>query len=100
MPIVPPAGSCDSPALRATRPQLSENRHVEIVCAAQIRVNVTDLFTNAPTGVSVSARAGIFPVEQRAVAPGKIDRPPLKWSDLRYVFDIKEDCNGKEAIQA
>jgi putative transposase len=20
----------------------------------------------------------------------------LKWSDLRYVFDIKEDCNGKE----
>jgi hypothetical protein len=29
-----------------------------------------------------------------------IDAPPLKWSDLRYVFDIKEDCNGKEAIQA
>ena len=28
------------------------------------------------------------------------DSPPLKWSDLRYVFDIKEDCNGKEAIQA
>src|SRR6516225_8940333 len=27
------------------------------------------------------------------------DRPPLKWSDLRYVFDIQEDCNGKEAIQ-
>src|SRR5437588_6429073 len=26
--------------------------------------------------------------------------PPLKWSDLRYVFDIKEDCNGKEALQA
>ena len=25
------------------------------------------------------------------------DPPPLKWSDLRYVFDIKEDCNGKEA---
>jgi hypothetical protein len=24
----------------------------------------------------------------------------LKWSDLRYVFDIKEDCNGKEAIEA
>jgi hypothetical protein len=24
----------------------------------------------------------------------------LKWSDLRYVFGIKEDCNGKEAIQA
>src|SRR5215510_2476115 len=29
-----------------------------------------------------------------------IDPPPLKWSDLRYVFDIQEDCNGKEAIQA
>ena len=25
----------------------------------------------------------------------KTDPPPLKWSDLRYVFDIKEDCNGK-----
>jgi hypothetical protein len=24
------------------------------------------------------------------------DPPPLKWSDLRYVFDIKEDRNGKE----
>src|SRR5262249_25599143 len=24
----------------------------------------------------------------------------MKWSDLRYVFDIKEDCNGKEALQA
>jgi hypothetical protein len=32
--------------------------------------------------------------------PNHGDRPPLKWSDLRYVFDIKEDCNGKEAIQA
>ena len=28
------------------------------------------------------------------------DPPPLKWSDLRYAFDIQEDCNGKEAIQA
>ena len=28
------------------------------------------------------------------------DPPPLKWSDLRYVFDIQEDCNGKKAIQA
>src|SRR5262245_17846210 len=28
------------------------------------------------------------------------DPPPLKWSDLRYVCDIQEDCNGKEAIQA
>jgi hypothetical protein len=29
-----------------------------------------------------------------------LDPPPLKWSDLRYVFDIKEDCNDKEAMQA
>src|SRR5262249_26574538 len=35
----------------------------------------------------------------RIVAPG-LHPPPLKWSDLRYVFDIKEDCNGKEALQA
>jgi hypothetical protein len=32
--------------------------------------------------------------------PCRTDPPPLKWSDLRYVFDIKEDRNGKEAIQA
>jgi hypothetical protein len=35
-----------------------------------------------------------------AVANQQADPPPLKWSDLRYVFDIQEDCNGKEAIQA
>jgi hypothetical protein len=29
----------------------------------------------------------------------KSDPPPTKWSDLRYVFDIMEDCNGKEALQ-
>src|SRR6266404_4153592 len=28
------------------------------------------------------------------------DPPPLKWSDLRYVFDIQEDCNGKERLTA
>jgi 5-methylcytosine-specific restriction endonuclease McrA len=38
--------------------------------------------------------------EARALASEAADPPPLKWSDLRYVFDIKEDCNGKEAIQA
>ena len=44
---------------------------------------------------------------QLSVQPGSefsvtlaLDPPPLKWSDLRYVFDIQEDCNGKEAIQA
>ena len=36
----------------------------------------------------------------RTLLEGKVDPPPLKWSDLRYVFDIKEDCNDKEAIQA
>ena len=36
----------------------------------------------------------------RQVAVVDADPPPLKWSDLRYVFDIQEDCNGKEAIQA
>ena len=35
-----------------------------------------------------------------SLGPGGGDPPPLKWSDLRYVFDIQEDCNGKEAIQA
>ena len=33
-------------------------------------------------------------------APRAPDPPPMKWSDLRYVFDIKEDCNGPEALQA
>jgi putative transposase len=37
---------------------------------------------------------------RKAVSDLTLDPPPLKWSDLRYVFDIKEDCNGKEAIQA
>jgi hypothetical protein len=43
-------------------------------------------------------------LEQQAKGLGEADHgndpPPLKWSDLRYVFDIKEDRNGKEAIQA
>jgi len=40
-----------------------------------------------------------FPMDVQ-YATSVTDPPPLKWSDLRYVFDIKEDCNGKEAIQA
>jgi hypothetical protein len=27
------------------------------------------------------------------------DPPPLKWSDLRYVFDSEEGHDGKEALQ-
>src|SRR5262249_18918781 len=40
----------------------------------------------------------LSPPAVSAAAPS-VDPPPLKWSDLRYVFDIQEDCNGKEAIQ-
>ena len=29
-----------------------------------------------------------------------LDPPPLKWSDLKYVFGIKEDRYAKEEIQA
>ena len=29
-----------------------------------------------------------------------IDPPPLKWSDLKYVFGIKEDCYGEETVHA
>jgi hypothetical protein len=28
------------------------------------------------------------------------DPPPLKWSDLRYVFDIKEDCKSPPLLVA
>jgi hypothetical protein len=28
------------------------------------------------------------------------DPPPLKWSDLSYVFDSQEGHNGKEALQS
>jgi hypothetical protein len=30
---------------------------------------------------------------------GLDDPPPLKWSDLRYVFDSQEGHDGKEALQ-
>jgi len=30
----------------------------------------------------------------------RLNPPLLKWPNLRYVFDIKDDCNSKEAIQA
>jgi hypothetical protein len=47
-----------------------------------------------PVGSRVSPHPPVVP------SNGRRDPPPLKWSDLRYVFDIQEDCNGKEAIQA
>ncbi len=49
--------------------------------------------------IAVLASAGFFALST-AAGSQVIDPPPLKWSDLRYVFDIKEDRNGKEAIQA
>jgi len=52
-----------------------------------------------PRGPIRSCQAVVQSNSQRQVAAAA-DPPPLKWSDLRYVFDIKEDCNGKEAIQA
>ena len=47
----------------------------------------------------VALRHGLF-ARSTLLRSTATDPPPLKWSDLRYVFDIKEDCNGKEAIQA
>ena len=32
------------------------------------------------------------------VLVGDAELPPLKWSDLRYVFDIKEDCARTDGI--
>jgi hypothetical protein len=48
----------------------------------------------------ISIRIIKLRINRRPINVGINDPPPLKWSDLRYVFDIKEDCNGKEAIQA
>src|SRR5262249_153981 len=42
----------------------------------------------------------IVSAPQLAYTVAQHEPHPLKWSDLRYVSDIKEDCNGKEAIQA
>ena len=39
-------------------------------------------------------------VIKRPQLRANVDPPPLKWSDLRYVSDIEEDGNGKEALQA
>ena len=52
----------------------------------------------AATPKIVPRRLKIF--FQPASAIVATDPPPMKWSDLRYVSDIKEDSNAKEAIQA
>jgi hypothetical protein len=56
------------------------------------------------TGTATLQRKMMFwsrkPIEKPLSEIANIDPPPLKWSDLRYVFDIQEDRNGKEAIQA
>jgi hypothetical protein len=54
----------------------------------------------AAIGISDSDAGSARATAIGGIAIGPDDPPPLKWSDLRYVFDIKEDCNGKEAIQA
>jgi hypothetical protein len=41
-----------------------------------------------------------FQEEKIVFTEGVVDPPPLKWSDLNYVFDMKEDCNAEEAIHA
>ena len=51
-------------------------------------------------GVFAEFERAMIQERVRAGLARAIDLPPLKWSDLRYAFDIQEDCNGKEAIQA
>ncbi len=41
-----------------------------------------------------------IPVQATGHSSVADDPLPFKWSDLKYVFDIKKDRNGKEAIQA
>ena len=56
-----------------------------------------------PPNFERDALAGRHPAIQvnvDATTMIQADPPPMKWSDLRYVFDIQEDCDGKEAIQA
>ena len=58
-----------------------------------------------PLGRDVSegaSSAGLAWLDRPAVilSVNACDPPPLKWSDLRYVSDIQEDYNGKEALQA
>jgi hypothetical protein len=38
--------------------------------------------------------------DPKVVMMSQSDPPPLKWSDLKYVFGIKEDCYGEETVHA
>src|SRR5262249_55600317 len=53
-----------------------------------------------PARIRLFPLGPLVPVPRLTEEQCGVDPPPLKWSDLRYVFDIQEDCNGKEAIQA
>src|SRR5262245_48751042 len=53
-----------------------------------------------PSRVALAWSLGAQGHAQGCYHQAPCEPPPLKWSDLRYVSDIKEDCNGKEAIQA
>src|SRR5262249_32285409 len=61
-------------------------------CGGLLRRNVFAVVRALRPETSGRAIAGPHWARWRAVC----DPPPLKWSDLRYVFDIQEDCNGKE----
>src|SRR6516165_2066889 len=70
------------------KPRLFGNRSLPQTMGSMLRRSSAAVATS---------RAGHRP--PRSVREGH-DPPPLKWSDLRYVSDIQEDCNGKEALQA
>jgi hypothetical protein len=59
---------------------------------------LVSLLTTSMSRLTAAALRNSDPM--RPSPPSLFDPPPLKWSDLRYVFDIQEDFNGKEAKQA
>src|SRR5256885_12694565 len=63
------------------------------VCARSDAATKDEFSTSTPPARGSPERAE--PEQGRHVDPS-----PLSWSNLRYVFDIKEDCNGKQGIHA
>ena len=63
------------------------------VCARSDAATKDEFSTSTPPARGSPERAE--PEQSRHVDPS-----PLSWSNLRYVFDIKEDCNGKQGIHA